>query len=182
MNTPAVRELLRPVMLVNSILWFALTASIFIYGITAYIVSQDRAPADVSDGLQLGLRIAAIITALLSLSVMRVFLSDDRLRKAMEPEASSEELAGQLNDEERLGKIQSLSPAERKLLRVPGLFFTPFIIRLVLNESIAIYGLVLVFLSHTFTPILPFAAAAIVLNFTCLPRIDAVLGRAARFC
>ena len=185
MNSPAVRELLRPAILVNSMLWFVLTVSIFIYGVVAYLTAQrSRGPTDVSDAIQLALAGAAIVTGIGSLLVTRIFLSDRRLREAMESDPDPEDLARHpklgIVDEERLRKIQSLSRTERKLLQVPSLYFTPFIIRLVLNEAVAIYGLVLAFLSHSFPPILPFAAAAIALNLTCLPRIEPVLERAAR--
>ena len=185
MKSPAVRELLRPAMLVNSILWFVLTASIFIYGLVAHLLAQrSPGPTEVSDAFELALAGVAILTGFGSLLVARIFLSDDRLREAMRSDPDPEALARHpklgIVDEERLRKIQSLSSSERKLLQLPGLYFTPFILRLVLNEAIAIYGFALAFVSHSLTPMLPFAAAAIALNLTCLPRIDPVLNRAAR--
>jgi hypothetical protein len=185
MNSPVVRELLRPAIFVHSMLWGLLTASIFFYGVIAYLLAQKSAgPTDLQDGLQLALAGVAVLTGLGSLVVPRILLSDDRLREAMRKEPDPEVLAqhsrpGAVSDE-RLRQIQSLSSADRKLLQLPGLYFTPFILRLVINESIAIYGLVLALISHSFEPMIPFAVAAIALNLTCMPRIEPMLDRAAR--
>ncbi len=94
MNSPAVRELLRPAMFVNSILWFVLTASIFIYGLVAYFLAQrNPGPTDVSEEFQLALGGVAILTGLGSLLVPRILLSDKRLREAMRPDPDPEALA-----------------------------------------------------------------------------------------
>ncbi len=185
MSSPALRELLRPAMFVNSMLWFVLTASIFIYAAIAFLLAQKGpGPTSPSPALQMAFAGIAILTGLGSLLVPRILLSDDRVRQAMQPDPDPAALARHpklgIVDEDRLRKIQALSALERKLLQLPGLYFTPFILRLVLNESIAIYGFVLSFLAHSFAPMLPFAAAAIVLNLTCFPRIDRLLERAAR--
>ncbi len=185
MNSPVVRELLRPVMFVNSMLWGLLTASIFLYGLVAYLLAQRSAgPTDVPEAFQLALAGVAVLTGLGSLAVPRIFLSDDRIREAMrkepDPEVLSRHSAPGTSSDERLRQIQSLSSTDRKLLQLPGLFFTPFILRLVINESIAIYGLVLALMSHSFEPMIPFAVAAIALNLTCMPRLEPMLDRAAR--
>ena len=182
MSSPALRELLRPAMFVNSMLWFVLTSSIFIYAAVAFLLAQKGpGPSDLPPALQIALSVVAILTGLASLLAPRVLLSDDRIRQAMQPDVDPVTLARHpklgIVEEERLLKIQTLNPAERKLLQLPGLYFTPFILRLVLNESIVIYGLVIAILSHSFGPI---AAAAVVLNLTCLPRIDQLLERASR--
>jgi F0F1-type ATP synthase membrane subunit c/vacuolar-type H+-ATPase subunit K len=185
MSSTTLRELLRPAMFVNSALWLVLTASIFLYAMVAYLLAQrSPVPTDVPEALQLALTGIAILTGLGSVLVPRVLLSDDRIRKAMGPEPDPATLARHpklgVVDEERLRRIETLSGWERKLLLLPTLYFTPFILRLALNEAIAIYGFVLAFVAHSFAPMLPFAAAAIILNLGCLPRIDPLLDRAAR--
>lgn len=185
MSSPTLRELLRPAMVVNSVLWFVLTASIFVYGAVAFLLAQQGpGPSDPPPALPIVFSVLAVLTGLASLLVPRVLLSDRRIRQAMQPDVDPVTLARNpklgVVDEERLRKIRTLDPSERKLLQLPGLYFTPFILRLVLNESIVIYGLVIAILSHSFAPILPFAAAAVVLNLVCLPRIDPLLERASR--
>jgi len=185
MSSPALRELLRPAIFVNSMLWFVLTASIFIYAAVAFLLERSGpGPTELPSGLQMALSVVATLTGAASLLVPRVLLSDDRLRQVMKRDADPVALArhpklGTVN-EDRLRKIQALDGSERKLLQLPGLYFTCFILRLVLNESIVIYGLVMAFLSHSFAPILPFAAAAVLLNLTCFPRIEPLLERAGR--
>lgn len=186
MISPRVRELLRPEMFTASIVWAALTASILIYGLVAYLVAgRISGPTQVPDLLPLALGGVAILTGAGSWLLARILLSDNRLRKAMRSEPTPEALARDprrgIVDEERLRKIQLLSSSERKLLLLPRLYFTSLILRLTLNESIAVYGVILALLSHSLTPMLPFAAAAIVLNLTCIPRIDPVLERATQF-
>ena len=101
-----------------------------------------------------------------------------RVGRGADPEALARDPRRGIVDGERLQKIQSLTSAERKLLRLCGLFFASFIIRLSMNEAIAIYGVVLAFLSRSLIPMLPFAVAAIALNVACRPRIDPFLERA----
>lgn len=52
--------------------------------------------------------------------------------------------------------------------------------RLALNETIGVLGLVLAVLFQSFAPVLPFALGAIVLNLLAYPRIEPLLERAAR--
>ena len=183
MISPELRELLRPALRVNAMLRWILTASIFVYGLAACLVlERSPAPAVVSELFHLAFGCVAILTGLGSLLVERVLLSDARLQEAMrsdpDPEALARDPRRGIVDGERLQKIQSLTSAERKLLRLCGLFFASFIIRLSMNEAIAIYGVVLAFLSRSLIPMLPFAVAAIALNVACRPRIDPFLERA----
>ena len=185
MISDALRELVRPVESVNRILWIAMTASICINAYVAFLTAERaERPSEASPALTLSLAGAALVAGIVSLLVARHFLSDERLRTAMRSDPDPRALAKNPQtgavDEVRLQKIQALGSMERKLLRLTGVFFTPFILRLVLNEAISIFGLVLALLSHSFTPILPFTAAAIALNLTCLPRMDALLERGAQ--
>lgn len=111
-------------------------------------------------------------------------LSDDRLRSSLRQDPQPPDLArnpqtGRI-DEQRLRRIEALASHERRLLRLPSVCFTPWILQLVLGEVVAIFGLLLSLISHTFPPILPFAAAAFVLNLMAFPRIEPLLDRASR--
>ena len=134
-----------------------------------------------SQGLKLALAGGAVVIGAVSLLLPRHMLSDERLQRALQsdpdPRALSKNPQTGRVDEERAGKIQALGSLERKLMVLPGVFFTPFILRLVLNQAVSIFGLVLAFLSHSFAPIVPFTAAAIALNLTCVPRMDGLLER-----
>jgi hypothetical protein len=185
MISPALRELVRPVQFLNRILWIALTASICINAYVAFLIAQRApGPSEASPAVQTSLAGAALVAGIVSLLMARHLLSDERLRTAMQSDPDPRALAKNPQtgavDETRLQKIQALASTERKLLTLTGVFFTPFILRLVVNQAISIFGLVLALLSHSFTPILPFTAAALALNLTCLPRMDALLERGAQ--
>lgn len=185
MISPTLRELLRPAMFAPKMLWFVLTASILIYGVLAHLLAQQSdGTTAVDPAIRLAISMTAIAAGTASLLVPRFLLSDERVRRTLQPPVNSEEFASipgsDAIDENRLNQVRQLSDSEQKMLRLPALLFTPFILRLVLNESIAISGLVLSLLSHSLTPFLPFAVIAIVLNVIGRPQIDPVLERAAR--
>lgn len=174
---------MRPFVFVQQVLWGTLTLSLVVYGGVAYALAEPGAARELPQGLTLALAIVACGTAAFGFVVPRIFLSDDKLRAAFAAEASPETLLRALQpgsvDPERLREIEQLSPHERRLLRLPALAFMPLVLRLVLHESIGIYGLVLSFLSRRFEPVLPFLIAAIALNLLARPPLRKLAERAA---
>ena len=186
MISPQLKEILRSSLFINRIVWASITISIGAYVVVAWTSAQQPGTSSaVSETLQLSMFLAAIAIGFLSLLIPRYLPSDKHIRSFFLEDVAPEDLARnpQLDvvDPDRLRMIQALDPIERKLVRLPSLYFTPFILRLVLNEAIVIFGLVLSFISHTFPPILPFAVAALTLNIIAFPKIDRFAERASRF-
>lgn len=125
----------------NRMLWWSLVVSLLVYAVVAHVAALPRDPA-----APLGVLFAALATiaggeALGSLVYRRRALVDP-IRK------------GELD----LSTIEG----QRKA-------FQPFMVNLVLSESIGIYGLVLAFLSGRGAYSLPFIGLALVLMFAHRP-------------
>jgi F0F1-type ATP synthase membrane subunit c/vacuolar-type H+-ATPase subunit K len=182
MRSTALNEVLRPARFTQGILWVALTMSIVIYVGVAWMVASQRAESRPLDPtLELGVTLVAFLLAGASVVMPRWLLSDDRIREFLGKEWSPAEFLGNRRPiagmDAVVAKLRLLPEHERKLAGVPALFFTPFILRMVLNEAVAILGLVLAFLSGRFEPVLPFAITAIVLNLLAFPRLDPLIER-----
>jgi hypothetical protein len=181
--SPALEQLIKPATRVQQMLWATLTASLLVYVAVAYVAARPEEAREIPANMTLALALIACAIAALASRIPAVLLSDDKLRALLTPEPSPEELAknpqtGKVHPE-RQREIEALPVHEQRLLRLPAAAFVPFIARLVLNESIGIFGLVLSFLSHRFEPVLPFALAAIVLNLLARPNLRALLQRGA---
>ena len=178
------KEFLEPSRRLWLVLWFAMTFSMVIYVLVAFLVSRQHSPADLSSGLLTAFGGIAAVATLASLLIPRFLPSDDRLRSELNSDFDPESLArnpqtGSVN-QDRLQKIALVAPYEQKFMVLPFLYFTPFILRLVINEAVAIFGLVLSILSHSLAPMLPFIAVAIILNLAAFPRLDPMIERASR--
>ena len=164
-------------------LWATLTASLLVYLAVAYVAARPEEAREIPANMTLALALVACVVAALAYRIPAVLLSDGKLRTLMTPEPSPEELAKNPQtgraDPERQREIEALPAHEQRLLRLPAAAFVPFIVRLVLNESIGIFGLVLSFLSQRFEPVLPFVLAAIVLNLLARPNLRGLLERSA---
>jgi hypothetical protein len=181
MRSRELEELLGQSERVRRILWIALTATIVVYLAVAYAVAGE--PRPLAPGLEMALAFASMGVAAFSLATPRVLLSDERLDRYLAEEPSSSPLAtrprtGQV-DPVLLARVERLPAAERRLLGLAQLFFVPFVVRLVLNESIAMLGLVIALVSSQPGRMLPYAGAAIVLNLLTSPSLDPLLERAA---
>jgi len=179
-TSPEFEELLKPRVFATQILWSALTFSILIYVFIAYKVEANNAesgPAALEPVMLYAMYAVAALTVIGSLVIRSVFFSQTRLKKMLSKEVSVERLAlnpqtGQL-DQTRAEKIKRMSGNELKAIGLTGQMFTPFIFILALNESVAIYGLILSFLSFRGEVMLPFAAAAIMLNVMMFGKVGA---------
>lgn len=185
MVTTELRELLQGTSRILWVLWFAMTASIWLYVAVAFFVTGGaRGPGAPEPMISWILGALGVAMGVTSLLLPRFLGSDERLRATLEAPVDLESLARDPRtgaaDPERLRRLERLSETERKLLTVPAFVFLPTILPLALNESVALFGLVLVFLTRSFDVILPFAIAATVLNLLSRPALDSVLERASR--
>lgn len=124
------------------VVWSALTASIVIYFIITRIVTQNVPPHALEPIIRQAFIVLSCAIAVTSFVVARLLLpkSDMPTSLARPP----------------------VIPFQR--------WFSVIILRLALHEAIAIFGLVLTFLSGDAQEMLPFGAAALVLNLFALPR------------
>ena len=185
MVTTELREILQSTARILWILWFAMTAAIWLYVAVAFFIAgsgtRPATPEPMLSWVFAGLAAAMSVASLL---LPRLLGSDERLRAALEAPVDLQGLARDPRtgkaDPERLQRLERLSAVEQKLLAVPGFVFLPTVLSLALSETVAIFGLVLAFLTRSFDVILPFAIAATVLNLLLRPSLEPVLERASR--
>ena len=80
-----------------------------------------------------------------------------------------------------VAKLEALNSFELRVYAVLRSLQISMIVSLTLNEVIALFGLVLAFMAKNLVEIVPFAAAAIMLNLLSIPRLQATADRATRF-
>ena len=81
----------------------------------------------------------------------------------------------------RSALFAEMDEADRRLVAVPVFLFVPFMVRLAINESIGVLGLVTTILSGDAQWSVPFAVVAILLNLRIFPRVEQMRERARRF-
>jgi hypothetical protein len=187
MQSPMFNELVQPMETVRRIIWLAFTGAIAVYIFITYVsFGWPASSLDplLSNPLTIPLTVVSFVTAIASRWIPGLLLSDRQVRELLSRQPDPDALAaypqiGRI-DADRLAKIKGLPPGEQRLLSLVGPSFVPFLVRLAANESIALYGLVLGFLSQSLLPVLPFAIVAIGFQLTVPPKLDSDLERAAR--
>lgn len=147
----------------QKMLWAMLTLSILLYAGVAYLAAP--AAPDTSSGDTLR-PILFVVAAGLAATSMLVFR-----RRRTQPAPGSTASPGADAPDNALLRVQmeNLPPEERRALSHVARGFTTWIVCLVLNETIAILGLVLAFLAGGPDDVVPFAALAILLNLMMRP-------------
>ena len=181
------RELVDPMRKAMRIVWFSFNAAIPAYIAMAYV--QFGLPSDGleplrSNPLTVPLAVLSVAVAIGSLWVADLLLTLNRPAQRFAEKPDPENLArdprtGYL-DPKRLARIKTLSEYEQRMLSLVSLIFIPFLVRLAFAESIALYGLVLSFLSRSPVPVIPFAIVALALNLRVSPDLGSWLERVAR--
>lgn len=139
MSNPAGATQPKQVLMVSRIIWVALTVSLHIYMVIAFLVHKDATPVALEGSLGIVLSLAAA-----SMGGMSLFF-----RNRSFPQGTP--------------------------VTVDQKWFTAHVISWALNESVAILGFVLAFLTHEPMRILPFFAGALALNLIMFPK-DPVSG------
>jgi hypothetical protein len=114
--------------------------------------------------MTLPITILAAMTVISSRSVSKSMLSDGALERMLSTEASS--------------SVPGLTPEEQKLAALAPKLVVPFIVEFAFYEAVALYGLVLGFLSHSLLLFLPFGVVAIGLLLSLPVSLDPLLDRA----
>jgi hypothetical protein len=177
------RELSAQKLRILKVIWAGLTGSILVYSAVIYAI-PGIGSASLGGGQSLSIVFVALAVGSGSASVFlrALLLSENRVRKQLEQPIDAQQLStdkqtGQLN-EAKLRKIESLGEFEQKLLLLLNWYFVPNIICWGLNESIAVFGLVLVLLEGNPSSVIPFAGAALLLNFSMFPKFDVLVDKA----
>jgi hypothetical protein len=144
---------------------FAFAVSIALYGVIVFTVVQSRENTPETLIVVGVLASVAALMALASIFVRRVAFSDSRLSQFMAQPVQHADAAG-------------LSPLETRLLQLLVWALAPWLISLVLAESVAVFGLVLSFISGDRNAAVPFLLLALVLILLCTPPADSLLDRA----
>ena len=143
----------KPQNTVHRIIWMAFVGAVPVYAIAAYFqIDQDGSGGGPSlpHIFAVTMVVLSVLTGALALFMPRILLPDWRLRQLLNKPLSPPTTAG-------------ISDDERRLLALLPDFFVCFMVRLAFSEAIALYGLVLAFLSKSLVAILPFAVVSIAL-------------------
>jgi hypothetical protein len=172
-------ELIQPALTLARLLWVALTASIPIYVLLAYLVFAEKTRAGQVTSLaeiSYYFHISAGSLIVLSIVLRRLLFSRDRLKKRLSVEMCPKQLSidpqTKQVDLKRLKKVGQLTKNELKLLSLGAWHFGPFFAILAINELVAILGVILAALSRQGEAVLPFAAAGILLNLTLYGKLN----------
>ena len=184
MQSEAFTSLVRPLQTTRTLIWISLNVAIVLYVVVACIqfgVPSTTAGA-FSHPMAWPLVAIAVAATIAGRMFPTMFYPPQRLRDLLTRDADLRAIArnpqtGAL-DEERLAKLEALSQQEQRLIAVAQASFTPFIVQLAIQEAVALCGLVLAFLSQSAAPVIPFAAAALLLNLMVPPKLDSVLAMA----
>lgn len=177
MPSETLKQILKPRILVMNILWTAMTLSILLYvGLAYFLYPQGQVAQPVASSLRSAVFLIAGSVAVLSLMLRKSFLSPGRIYDVLKQEVDPQELAtnretGQI-EQERLTKINALTPLEMKAIGLSGMYFTTLLLSLAMNETVALLGLMLAILEQRPEPVIPFAAAALALNLIIFPRFN----------
>jgi hypothetical protein len=181
--SPELDALLSRVDRVQKLVWTVLTLSIVLYGAVAFAVAGGREGSELGATLRPIFYLAGLAAAGVSWVLHR------RARAAAMPRSTAppaEALAGSREplmrgNPEILAQFDRLPEREQRALMAAVRTFTPWMLCLVLNEAVAILGLVLALLAGTPGDVIPFTIAALILNAAMRPDsrrlVEAALGR-----
>jgi hypothetical protein len=169
--SPELKALLSRIDRVQMLVWTVLTLSIVLYGAVAFAVAGSREGSELGATLRPLFYLAGLCAAGLSWVLHRRARSAALPRgtaPASDPPAGSRDALLRGNPEV-LAQFERLPERERRALTTAVRGFTPWMLCLVLNEAVAILGLVLALLAGTSADVIPFTLAALILNAAMRP-------------
>lgn len=183
MISDQLKELIRPPVLVQKIIWFVIVGSIIFYiGFVYLFVGDNRAlTTPIGSYIEPLIYILAGACVLGSIFYYRYALSEDKLSQFMNKDVDLELLAKNPKtkeiDQAKLGKLNSLPDPETKVYSLMFELQKITILTLILNELTVIFGSVLAFVTDDPSKIIPFAIGSLVLSFWMFPRPLALIAR-----
>jgi hypothetical protein len=168
MHSPELRAVLRSQQQVLTILWAALIASAAIYVVVSFLVAPAEVP-EAPQELVIVLGIVAVAVAIASMVMPRKLLPDNAVRGRMQAKRPA-----------AVGAHKRLSEREQRLASVAGLYMAPWLVGMVLAEAVAIFGLVLVFITGDPNMVIPFAVVGAALMLLKRPNVSAFVEHAEK--
>lgn len=176
MISDELKELIRPVVLVQRIIWFVIVGSIIFYiGFVYIFVGENKALATPIGGyIEPLIYVLAGASVLGSILYYRYALSESRIRQFMDKDADIKSMVTNPRTKEvdraKFDRLNSLSDHDAKIYSLMFDLQKITILVLILNELTAIFGSVLAFVYDDAQKIIPFAIASLVLSFWMFPR------------
>jgi len=183
MISEELKELIRPAILVQKILWFVIVGSIIFYMGFVYIFVGGNKALAVSIGSSIELLIYAIagVAMIGSIFYYHYALSDNHLKRFMSQDVDIELLAKNPRTKEidsgKLAQLNSLSPVELKIYSLMFELQKITMLTLILNELIVIFGSAISFINDDVSKIVPFGIVSLVLSFWMFPRAQSLIKR-----
>ncbi len=134
------------------IVWGAMLASIGFHVGFGFFASTQMGPAPAADTAQLGVMELAFAVTSLGCLAVSYLLPKKMLQQAMDKE----------------------DPATIELSQLATKSFTPWILRMALSETVAIFGLLLVMMSHQMSKMIPFVVLGGLSMLTAIPSERAI--------
>jgi hypothetical protein len=167
------------------LIWSAIMAATLIYVVVVWFLFRGtKSAVDAASDSQLlmvGIGIAGLLSAIASVVLEKIFLSENKIMKQLDqkPDAAtalrSQTLGSEVASGEKSALFERLSGTEQRLVGLLPLYQTAMIVIWAMRESIAIWGVVLAILLERFLVVVPFAAVALVLVAIKPPRPAAFL-------
>ena len=183
MISAQLKELIRPVVLAQKIIWFAITLSIIFYTGFVYIFfgTTSRASSSGWGGTEILIYIISVAAVAGSIYYRRNYMSEDNINKFTSRNHSAAELAidprTKKPDPEKLSLLESLNPAELGVYVLMIEFQKYILINLALNEIVIVLGLALALLSDDPSTIIPFTVISLLLDIWIYPKPDLIIKR-----
>jgi len=183
MITPRLKDLIRPLILVQRVIWIIITCSILFYFFLAFILIGTNKSSDAGMmGLETVLYVLAIAFAGSSIFYHRYSLSDDRLSMFLKRDVDAADLSRAMGakgaEYGQLAQIESLSGFDKRALSLLYELQKISLINLILNEMVIILGFVIAFLGGYYLKIVPFGIVSLLLCIWMFPRPESVAERA----
>ena len=183
MISDKLKELIRPPILVQRLLWFVIVGSIIFYICFVYIFVGGNIilTASFSSNIEVVVYVLAGLAGVGSIYYYQRALSTDKLREFMDKDMDLESFAKDPRtkgiDEAKLKALNSLSAQDQKIYSLMFEYQKIIIITLILNEIIVILGSVLSFINDDVSRIVPFGIVSLVLCFWMFPRPYSLIDR-----
>ena len=180
MESEVFKELNTPKLNILKLLWIVLCFSTIVCPLIAYFVPGIISPQTNSlpNSVSKVFYILAGLLAIGSILIRRSLLSGTFIKKEMAKDIDAEKILTNNKKiplkREDLDKFNSLSSFEQKLLALTNKAYVPNLITWILNESIAILGIVLAVLTGDASKLIPFAMLGICSNLGMFPNLDKV--------
>ncbi len=188
MLTPELKKFVNKQVLVQRIIWFAITGTVIFYFAIVYAIvgkGNSSITSELSGTVEIAFYLISVLLALGSIAYFRRSSTDENIQKLVERDVDLESLTlGKDNKRSSplpKEEMDKLNPFQKKIIVLMYELQKTTMINLILNETIAVLGFVLAFLTGNPSKIIPFAVASLVLSIWMYPRPYALINRAEKF-